>query len=395
MSGMTALRIVALAPNEWDGPWMNRQNLLSRLAGDHQILYSNGIWSSWQRTSAAYRRSPILSRFEVRNGVSVDRRGRLLVRVARIGALDRLAIKAACLRWRGHLAGKPGPLVAYVFHPEFLPFVEAMGADYIVYHAYDLFRFMGLGGEAVEASENTLLKLADLVIATSRETAEDMRGRIDRRIEVLGNGVDLNRFLPDSQHAEPPELARIQRPRVGYVGAVNQKVDLELMLELSRRRPGWQFVFVGEIGNLGPGDAELISEMRSRENIHLIRPVDQNRLSGVLQNLDVGLVCYRMLRWTVAGYPLKMLEYLACGLPVVASDLPAVRDFESVIAIAKSVDEWEASIEEALSGRGRGSSADRRAVARANNWDARADQLNSLLQEMVLSKSPEQRYRTA
>lgn len=395
MSLMNPLRIIALAPNAWDGPWMNRQNLLSRLASEHKIVYSNGIWSSWQRGSTAYRRSPLFSRFEEHDGVCVDRRGRVLVRIPRIKLLDRLAIQAACVRWRGHLAGSPGPLVAYVFHPEYLPFVRAIGADHIVYHAYDLFRFMGQGGDAVEAAENTLLEVADLVIATSQETADDMRSRRDRRVEVLGNGVDLNRFASGSMQPEPPELANIPHPRVGYVGAINQKVDLELILALARRQPSWQFVFVGEIGNLGPGDAELIGEMRVRENIHLLKPVVQSRLSGVLQNLDVGLVCYRMLRWTIAGYPLKMLEYLACGLPVVASDLPAVRQFEGVIAISKSADEWEAAIAAALAGQGRGAPADRQAVARANSWDARAAQLSSLLQEMVLSASPERRYRPA
>ena len=53
-----AFRVLALAPNDWDGPWMNRQHLLSRLSADHAIVYSTGVWESWQCRTARTR-SPI------------------------------------------------------------------------------------------------------------------------------------------------------------------------------------------------------------------------------------------------------------------------------------------------------------------------------------------------
>jgi glycosyltransferase involved in cell wall biosynthesis len=385
------MRIVALAPNDWDAPWMNRQNLLSRLAREHKIVYSNGIWAPWHLRTTAYARAPYLGRFDIRDGVSVDSRSSWLMRIPRVRTLDQLAIQAACFRWRNHLARYPGPLVAYLFHPEYLPFLKRLRADYVVYHAYDLFRFMGPRGKYLEPAENSLLDIADLVIATSEETAADMRSRNNRRVEVLGNGVDLSRFPAGAAPPERPELANIPRPRIGYVGAINQKVDFELVLALAKRRPSWQFVFVGEIDNLRPGDAELIAALRACHNIHILDAVPQREVPGILLNLDVGLVCYRTLKWTLAGYPLKALEYLACGLPVVATNLPALQSFADVIAIAESADEWEKALAAAIAGRGNGNTASRVAMARANSWDTRVARLDSLLGEMVSQRAPAQR----
>ena len=51
---------------------MNRQHLLSRLATDHAVVYSNGAWPSWDRRTAAFAQSPLLGRFDRCDGVTVD-----------------------------------------------------------------------------------------------------------------------------------------------------------------------------------------------------------------------------------------------------------------------------------------------------------------------------------
>ena len=114
-----------------------------------------------------------------------------------------LAIRVACVRWRQRMSRDRGPLIAYIFHREFLPFVKELKADYVVYHAYDLFRLMGKNLAKVERDENQLLESADLVIATSEATAKDFRTGTKRHIEVLGNGVDWSRFVMDQDHRTP------------------------------------------------------------------------------------------------------------------------------------------------------------------------------------------------
>jgi glycosyltransferase involved in cell wall biosynthesis len=378
------LRIVALAPNAWRGEWFNRQHLLSRLAPRHRIVYSNGVFHSWERTSPDYAAAPWLPKFVEQDGVCLHLRGRLPVRVARLPRLDRCILRRLCRDLRARVAGSDGPLIAHLFNPEFEPYVKPLSPDYVVYHAYDLFRAMlGAPPELVE-QENRLVAVADLVIATSPETARDLKSRGAREPHVLGNGVDCERF--DVHDEAPTELDGVPRPRIGYVGTMNPKVDFDLLVELARRRPQWNFALIGPVRNLRQQDADAVRRLDALPNVFRHDKVPQAHLGRYLSRLDVGVICYRTsLGWPSAGYPLKLLEYLACGIPVVSTGLETVRPFSDQVALADTPDEWEAALAAAVSGTGPGTAQGRREVARANSWNVRARRLEELLQSMVVA----------
>jgi hypothetical protein len=104
--------------------------------------------------------------------------------------------------------------------------------------------------------------------------------------------------------------------------------------------------------------------------------------------MDVNTLCYRHEpgRWWTAIYPLKLHEYLAVGQPVVATDLETLRPFSSVLAIARSPQEWLAAITAALQSGGVGTKQKRQAVALANTWECRIDQLVHWIEEARKSR---------
>ena len=378
------LRIVALAANPWDGQWMNRQQLLSRLAGRHTILYSNGPFRIWDRGKDEFRRASLFGSFEQRGGVMLDRRGRLPLRVPRLGWLDTQAMQMAARRWRRQLAEADGPLVAYLFHPTFAPLLDAVRPDRVVYHSYDLFRMTPNWSSAEEANESRLLAAANLVLASSREIAADLQRRSGKQVHFLPNGVDYDLFATAGRHPEPAEIASIPRPRIGYTGKISVKFDFDLLLELSQRRSDWHFVIVGPSDELPAADAEKMATLRARSNVHLFgfRPADQ--IARFTAALDVGLMCYRLGNlWTQAIYPLKMHEYLACGIPVVSAPVPAVQEFGEVVRLAQTPQQWHDAIDAALQDRGANSVARRREVAAANSWNDRVMQLDRHLGAMA------------
>lgn len=374
--------LLALAPNPWDGPWMNRQQLLSRLAQrGWRVIYGTGPRSVWERGSPEWRAAPWLSRTSRRDGVLVHEAGRLLPRWPGRWPLDDVAL-AVHGRELARLAGAAGPDVLHLFHPSFAPLLRHLPHAPLVYHAYDVFT----GGPRLEAAEAELLRRADQVIASGPEMAAHLRARVERPVSVIANGVDYAAFATPAP--EPEDLKAVPRPRIGYVGTINRKVDLPLVRAIAERRPDWHWVMVGAVREealAAAGLAEALEALRRLPNVHLLGPRPHTALPGHAQGLDVATMCYATDRdgWWRSGYPLKLHEYLATGRPVVSAPLDSLRPFSAVLDLREGVEDWIAGIDHALSAGGVGTPASRRAVARANTWDARVEALDGLLRGLV------------
>jgi len=289
-------------------------------------------------------------------------------------------------RWLRHLSGD-GPLVVYLFHPRFVDYLPLINADYVVYHAYDLFALTPGWDTQQAGQERRLTMLADLVLASSESIAEGLQPCRKGKVHVLPNGADTQTFIEaaDANVREPEDIASIPHPRIGYVGNLNRKVDFPLLLKLSARRPDWQFVFVGGRQSFDSETRQALAQCERRNNMHFLGSRSRKELPRYVAANDVNVICSRVNDdlWTVASYPLKLHEYLAAGKPVVGADLRVLRDFTDVLRIACSIDDWEQAQEEAISDGGVGDMRSRRIVAQDNDWDLLAKRLDTLLDEMV------------
>jgi teichuronic acid biosynthesis glycosyltransferase TuaH len=381
----TRYAIVALAPQEWDGQWVNRQQLLSRIGRDHEVLYSTGGWFLWDRATPEWRGARVFGRMRRADNVWIDESPRYLMRWPRARPIDRLVMRRQARRWLAWAARNArGPLVAQVCHPSFAPYVDLLKPDYLVYHVYDLYDHMpGWRSEWADL-EHELLRRADLVFCVSEPLAGALRRKVSRKVEVLANGADVDAFLSGAACGtnEPPDLTRIPRPRIGWTGSLHPQIDFGLVAKLAQRRPEWQFVFVGNKVSYTEERAEReYRECERLPNVHFLGYKHRSEVPAYVLNMDVNMMCYRLAedRWTKAIHPLKLYEYLAAGRPVVSVDLEVLRSTADVIRFAAGPGEWDEAIEEALVRGGAGTPERRVAVARDNSWDARATVLEQWL----------------
>lgn len=381
------LNILALSPNAWDGPWMNRQHLLSRLGAIHHVVYTTGLLSAWQRGTATWRSATWAGCFERRDAVDVDHPSKALLRLPSLRRVDKAMLRFGAARWKRQLQrhGRR-PLVAHVFHPMFYECAEALSPDHLVFHAYDLYEEQPGWTAALASWQSKLLRESHLIVASSPSIALALQKAAERPVHTVLNGVDFDRFAIQLQAAdEPADLSEIPHPRIGYIGNINRKVDLGLVASLAVRRPSWQFVLVGGLGVMDAQNDRALESCRGVPNIHFLGHKTHHELPSYVGAMDVNLMCYRTsdARWTSVSYPLKLHEYLASGKPVVSVALPDLRRHADVLAFAHTVDEWQAAIDDAIEGRGPGSPQMRRAVASANSWDKRVDQMAKLLSELA------------
>jgi glycosyltransferase involved in cell wall biosynthesis len=247
----------------------------------------------------------------------------------------------------------------------------------LMYHCADDYAHVGGFPSSLPELEADLCRTADLVITTS-ETLCQARRELNPNTYWIPNGADVEHFSTPARPAA--ELYGVPRPIVGFVGGLSEWVDLELLGNLARQHPNWSFVLVGPVGI----DTSPVQTCR---NVRLLGPRPYAQLPAYLAAMDVALIPFKHMAVTYHADPIKAYEYLAAGVPVVATDMPALRRLAHVVRLADSPDSFSAQIQAALS-EGRDAAREVRQVEAArHSWQSRFDELAQLLERRLACAS--------
>lgn len=166
------------------------------------------------------------------------------------------------------------------------------------------------------AYRDGLFRAADVVVVSAeRLRADAVAARAsDAGVHVVGNGVDFAAFR--SAAAKPDHHAAGDAVRIGYLGAIAPWFDFALIAALARARPLWSFELVGPV--MGGVDMDLAA-LLTLKNVRHRPAVPHERVPDVLLDFTVGLIPFRKSELTAAVNPNKLYEYLAVGVPTVAT----------------------------------------------------------------------------
>lgn len=280
------------------------------------------------------------------------------------------AVNSALVPWylRRHLRalGMASPVYIY-FMPTGVKLQGRLGERLAAYYIVDNYAaFADVEHDAVRSLEAEALGRADVVFATA-QTLVDTRAGARPGIVFSPHGVDNGHFAgaQNPATAVPDDVAMVPRPRIGFMGSIpHDSVDIALLVELARRRRDRHIVLFGR-------PQTDISALVAEPNIHYLGAKGYEELPGYLKALDVALIPFLVNDLTRDLNPIKLREYLAAGLPVVSTDLPAIRQYADNVSLALGADEFEAAIG-ALLENPPDPSAQQAAVADAS-WESRVD----------------------
>ncbi len=239
------------------------------------------------------------------------------------------------------------------------------GSRCLVYYCVDDFtNWPGVDRAAATMLERELLDRCDAVLATSQNLLDTRRPRRGEAT-LLPHGVDLE-HLATACEPSTPTLPGVRRgkPVLGYLGLVDARLDVELVMSVARARPDWDVVFVG------PTDTAPDPRLRG-DNVRFVGAVPYARLPEAMASFDVALLPYVRSELTRSINPLKLREYLASGRPIVATSLPEVARYAPEVRLADTAEATIVAVAGALAG-----PSDRRAARAAllagETWDDRA-----------------------
>jgi glycosyltransferase involved in cell wall biosynthesis len=263
----------------------------------------------------------------------------------------------------------------------------------VVYYRIDNLAALTPHAEELRLSERAMIETSDLVLANSPELAR-LPSTISDNVRVFPPGVNLDAFTPrggaDGEAHLAPEVRegvervrRLSRPLVGYVGAISDHINGEMVEASVRRRPEWSWVFVG------PGESPLRG-LGGLPNVHFLGQQPHRSLTNFIREFDVCIIPYRLNPYTATVVPTKLNEYLAVGKPVVSTNLPAVRHFDEqhgVLTISDEAPEnFLRAVESALGQSGEQDAARRRAAAAHGDWQKRLEEVSVLFEAALRGK---------
>jgi glycosyltransferase involved in cell wall biosynthesis len=217
--------------------------------------------------------------------------------------------------------------------------------------------------------ENELIERASGAAATAQPLLEGLRARRpDLPTATIRNGVDAELFARVANSSPRPRdlPPASRRPIVGFVGALYEWIDWDLIAAVGRALPEFDFVFVGPVGRRG-------SAIRppAASNLRFLGARPYEAVPTYVRAFDVCWVPFDQSRVSRMANPVKIYEYLALGKPVVSTPVADTDSFAEHVRVGRDAGEIAGHLRAAV-GEADGQGAERVRFARANSWDARA-----------------------
>ena len=293
-------------------------------------------------------------------------------RSAFVRALNRRLLASLIRRATRRLGFSNIILWAYVPQAEAL--LDVLLPSVVVYHCVDdIAAQPGVDAASFRDAERRFAARADLVLASAPALARRLRV-ITTNVVDAPNVADTEMFARALQPGPvDAALEALPRPRIVFTGAVvATKLDFALLEALAGLRRDWSFALVGPVG---PGDPSTdVSALAAEPNIHLLGRRAYGELPAVLRGADAGLIPYARNDLTESIFPMKIYEYLAAGLPVVATELPAIAGVAEV-ASAPDAEGIAALLDDAVARADPDARVARSRAAAAHSWDRRLEEI--------------------
>ncbi|MBA2358013.1 MAG: glycosyltransferase, partial [Actinobacteria bacterium] len=329
---VAAYDVICLSHLRWDFVWQRPQQLLTRFARDRRVIFVE---------------EPVPG-----DGPSaLDLSSREEGVVVAVPHLPRdLSPEQANTEQERLLQDLLGQLgieryVLWLYTPMAVAFTRGLKPLAIVYDCMDELSAFAQAPPELRQLEDELFRTADLVFTGGVSLFEAKRDR-HHDVHLFPSSVDTAHFAAArSAGPEPEDQAGISSPRLGYIGVIDERMDLGLLAAVAAAEPSWQLILIGPLAKIDPGD------LPRRPNIHYLGQRPYAELPSYLHGWDVALLPFVRNESTRFISPTKTPEYLAAGLPVVSTPIAdVVRPYgdEGLVGIAGDAAEFVERCREAM-----------------------------------------------
>ena len=212
---------------------------------------------------------------------------------------------------------QPAKVVRWYYTPMAMRFSADLPADLTVYDCMDELSAFRFAPADLGMLEQQLMLQSNLVF-TGGASLYAAKAGLHADVTCFPSSVDVAHFgqarlaLPD-----PDDQAGIAKPRIGYFGVIDERMDLDLVALAAAQLPDVQFVMLGPVVKVDP------ASLPKAQNLHWLGRKEYAELPLYMANWQAAWMPFALNDATRYISPTKTPEFLAAGLQVTST---AVRD---------------------------------------------------------------------
>jgi glycosyltransferase involved in cell wall biosynthesis len=371
--------ILCFAGDLWDGNPHSRHHLMRRYAERYDVLFVEGVpmrslargggrelGRVWRKLRAGVSLRTVEPGLHVLRPLPIPPSGR-------VGRYLQLVALVAQIRWARRKLRLRGPLLSWFSLPVAAPLLGRFGElGSILYYQDRYEAFSHVDAPYLRACLKELARGCDVAVVSAEELGADLRS-LGAKPVLVPHGVDVSRFA--GSHPMPRDLVALPGPLVGYVGLIDDYLDLELLVRVADRLQEGTLVLVGA--------ANTDVSMLRHDRIKLLGVRPYESIPAYIAGFDCCLIPFQVNPLTVAVNPIKLREYLAAGRPVVSTPLPEVSQYGDVVTIASRENFVGAVIDLLNSSDSESARQSRRLRVAGESWDRAAVAIEALFRPLL------------
>ena len=276
--------------------------------------------------------------------------------------------------------------ITWFYTPMMLDLATGMEPLAVVYDVMDeLSAFRGAPPELL-SNESRLYGRADLVFTGGQSLYEAKKGR-HASVHAFPSSVDVTHFSKAREITQDAEQQKdVPHPRIGLVGVIDERMDVELLSDIAGLKPDWQFVMIGPVVKISEND------LPRKYNIHYLGMQSYEDLPKFLAGWDAAMMPFALNESTKFISPTKTPEYLSAGLGVVSTaitDVVTPYGDMGLVHIARTAREFVNALETAMNEDGAARNAKVAEFLKENSWDKTFAAMSELIDGAIKARHGE------
>tara|TARA_R110002020_G_scaffold85914_1_gene211597 strand:+ start:23831 stop:24952 length:1122 start_codon:yes stop_codon:yes gene_type:complete len=268
--------------------------------------------------------------------------------------------------------------IVWFYSAAFVELIPYINANTMIYDCMDeLSQFKG-ASQQLRVQEEFLIKKADLVF-TGGKSLYETKSKLSPNVYCFPSSVDVAHFKQSSTYSKISlDLAAIPKPIVGYIGVIDERLNLNLIHETALALPKISFIMIGPLAKIDEGD------LPRAHNIHYLGMKSYDDLPFYLKHIDISMMPFALNEATEFISPTKTLEYMAAGKPIISTPIKDVtRDYSQVIEIVTNAYEFSQAIIKISSSEIKINKSAYESILKQTSWDATTKKMLQLMKERV------------